>query len=83
MPPTYDRTRNPRLAPVLIRDRRFLEVVTHSDLERIALTEHDDPAAELARVGSLDGSRVVPVLRHVAGRIRTPRVANVARHLLG
>lgn len=66
-----------RLAPVLIRDRRFLEVLTHSDLERIALTEHDDPAAELARIGSLDGHRMVPVLRYVAGRMRAPRVANV------
>lgn len=65
-----------RLAPVLIRDRRFLEVVTHSDLERIALTEHDDPVAELARVGSLDGNHVVPVLRYVMSRVRAPRVAN-------
>lgn len=65
-----------RLTPVLIRDRRFLEVLTHSDLERIALTEHDDPAAELARVGALDGTRMVPLLRYVAGRVRAPRVAN-------
>ena len=68
-----------RLVPVLIRDRRFLEVVTHSDLERIALTDHDDEAAELARVGSLDGSRMVPLLRYVVGRMRAPRVANSSR----
>ena len=67
-----------RLTPVLLRDRRFLEVVTHSDLERIALTDHDDAAAELARVGSLDGNHVVPLLRYVVGRMRAPRVANAA-----
>lgn len=73
-----------RMAPVLLRDRRFLRVLTHTDLERIALTDHDDPAAELARVGSLDGSRMVPLLRYVVGRMRAPRVANAGgRRLAG
>ncbi len=65
-----------RLSPVLIRDRRFLQVLAHTDLERIALTEHDDLAAELARVASLDGSHVVPALRYVVDRMMAPRVAN-------
>ncbi len=72
-----------RLVPVQLRDRRFLEVVTHSDLERVAFTEHEDVGAELARVGSLDGSRMVPVLRHVATRLRVPRVANAGGRRVG
>ncbi|MGI3784576.1 MAG: hypothetical protein ACRYG2_27765 [Janthinobacterium lividum] len=49
-----------RLGAVLIKDRRFLRVVTHSDLERIALTEHDDAVAELARVGALTATTSSP-----------------------
>jgi len=64
------------LWPVLLRDRRFLRVVQHTDLERIQLTEFDDAAAEMARIGSLDGSTMRPILRYVANRAVAPRVAN-------
>lgn len=64
------------LRPVLIRDRRFLQVVQHSDLERIKLTEFVDATAEIAKIESLDGSNMRPVLRYVMNRAVAPRVAN-------
>lgn len=64
------------MRPVLIRDRRFLRVVQHSDLERIALTNFTDPGAELARIEALDGSNMRPILRYVVNRAVAPRIAN-------
>lgn len=67
------------LRPVFLRERRFLRVLEHSDLERIRYTEFDDAAVELARVAALDGSSVRPLLRYVADRAVAPRVANRGR----
>jgi hypothetical protein len=64
------------LRPVVLRDRQFLRVVEHTDLERIRLTDFDDAAAELAKVRSLDGSSMRPILRYVLNRAVAPRVAN-------
>ena len=65
------------LRPVFIRDRRFLQVVEHSDLDRIKLTLFSDADLELARIEAFDGSpNLRPILRYVAGRAIAPRVAN-------
>lgn len=64
---------------VLIRDRRFLRVVQHSDLERIKLTDYVDAGAELARVRSLEGYDVAPILRYITNRAVAPRIANRGR----
>jgi len=64
------------LRPVFIRDRRFLQAVQHSDLDRIKLTLFSDADLELARIEALDGSNVRPILRYVASRAVAPRVAN-------
>lgn len=61
---------------VLIRDRRFLQVVPHTDLERIQLTNFADARAEIARIESFDGYNVRPILRYVVSRAVAPRVAN-------
>ena len=64
------------LRPVFIRDRRFLQVVPHTDLERIRLTNYIDAQAELARIESFDGYNVRPILRYVVNRAVAPRIAN-------
>lgn len=64
------------LRPVLLRDRRFLQVLGHSDLERIRLTDFADAEAELAKVAALDGSNMRPILRYVMNRAVAPRIAN-------
>lgn len=64
------------IRPVLLRNRRFLQVVQHSDLERIQLTDFLDAKAELAKVRALDGSNMRPILRYVVNRAVAPRVAN-------
>lgn len=69
------------LRPVFIRDRRFLRVLQHSNEERIALTDFDDADEEMARVSSLDGSNMRPILRYVVGRAAAPRVANRGRSI--
>jgi hypothetical protein len=68
-----------RLRPVMIRNRRYLRVVSHSDLERIRNTEYTDAEAELAKISSYDGYTVRPILRYVAGRAVAPRIANRGR----
>jgi glycosyltransferase involved in cell wall biosynthesis len=68
-----------RLRLVMIRDRRFLRVVPHSDYERIRHTDFVDAAAELAKIDSFDGYSVRPILRYVAGRAVAPRIANRGR----
>jgi hypothetical protein len=64
------------IRPVLLRDPRFLQVVPHSDLERIRLTDFQDANAELAKVHSLDGSSLRPIIKYVVNRAVAPRVAN-------
>jgi hypothetical protein len=64
------------LRPVFIRDRRYLRVVQHSDMERIKLTHFSDVESEIAKVESLDGSNMRPILRYVVNRAIAPRVAN-------
>ena len=64
---------------VMIRNRRFLKVVPHSDLERIRNTDYLDAAAELAKIDSYDGYSAAPILRYVAGRAVAPRIANLGR----
>lgn len=64
------------LRPIWIRNRDFLRVELHDDLERVRNTEHDDVEAELARVAALDGSNMRPILRYVMDRAIAPRVAN-------
>jgi hypothetical protein len=64
------------LRPVFIRERRFLRVVQHTDLDRVVLTEFDDAAVEIAKIESLDGSTMRPILRYVVGRAVAPRIAN-------
>jgi hypothetical protein len=64
---------------VMIRNRRFLKVVPHSDLERIRNTDYVDAAAELAKIDSYDGYSAAPILRYVAGRAVAPRIANQGR----
>lgn len=64
------------MRPVLIRERRFLRVVQHPDLDRVALTEFDDAAAEIAKIESLDGYTMRPILKYVVGRAVAPRIAN-------
>ncbi len=68
-----------RLRLIMIRKRRFLEVVPHSDLERIRNTEYVDVEAELAKINSYDGYNMRPILRYVAGRAVAPRIANQGR----
>lgn len=67
------------LRPVLIRQRGFLRVVQHSDLERIKLTDYTDAGEELARVRSLEGYDVTPILRYIMNRAIAPRIANRGR----
>ena len=62
--------------PVILRDRRFLRVVQHSDIERIRLTDFGDAKAELAKVHSLDGSSMRPLIKYVLDRAVAPRIAN-------
>lgn len=64
------------MRPVMLRNRRYLQVILHSDVERIARTEYTDLQAELSRVRSLDGSRIGPNLKYLLGRAVAPRVAN-------
>ena len=64
---------------VMIRNRRFLKVVPHSDLERIRNTDYVDANAELAKISSYDGYSAAPILRYVAGRAVAPRIANQGR----
>ncbi len=64
------------LRPVVLRDRRFLRVVQHSDIERIRLTDFADATAELAKVHSLDGSSLRPLIGYVVNRAVAPRIAN-------
>ena len=64
------------MRPVLLRDPRFLRVIEHTDVERIVLTDFDNATAELAKIGSLDGSNMRPILRYVVNRAVAPRVAN-------
>lgn len=61
---------------VFIRERRFLRVVQHSDFDRVVLTEFDDADAEIAKIASLDGSTMRPILKYVVGRAVAPRIAN-------
>ncbi|MGJ3509940.1 glycosyltransferase family 2 protein [Enemella sp. A6] len=65
-----------RMRPVFIRNRRYLRVVLHSDLERIVHTEHTDASAELAKISALDGSHMRPILKYLLNRAVAPRVAN-------
>lgn len=65
-----------RMRPVFLRDRRFLRVVQHTDLERVERTEVVDTNAELAKIISLDGSSMRPILRYVVSRAVAPRRAN-------
>lgn len=62
--------------PTFIRERRFLRVVQHSDLDRVVLTECEDAAADIAKIESLDGTAVRPILKYVVGRAVAPRIAN-------
>jgi hypothetical protein len=64
------------LRPVFIRERRFLRVVQHTDLDRVVLTEFDDPAVEIAKIASLDGNTMRPILKYVVDRAVAPRIAN-------
>lgn len=64
------------MRPTFIRERRFLRVVQHSDLDRVLLTECDDPAANIAAIESLDGTAMRPILKYVVGRAVAPRIAN-------
>ncbi len=64
------------MRPVFIRDRRFLRVVQHTDLDRVVLTEFEDAAAEITKIASFDGTAMRPILRYVAGRAVAPRIAN-------
>jgi len=61
---------------VFIRERRFLRVVQHSDLDRVLLTECDDAAANIATIESFDGTAMRPILKYVVGRAVAPRIAN-------
>jgi hypothetical protein len=61
---------------VFIRERRFLRVVQHTDLDRVVLTECDDAATEIAKIESFDGSTMRPILKYVVGRAVAPRIAN-------
>ena len=61
---------------VFIRERRFLRVVQHSDLDRVLLTECDDAAANIAKIESFDGTAMRPILKYVVGRAVAPRIAN-------
>ena len=69
------------LWPVILRDRRFLRVVLHSDLERIMLTDYDSIDAALAQIHSLDGSNMKTVFRYIADRAVAPRVVNRGREI--
>lgn len=64
------------MRPVFIRERRFLRVVQHSDVDRVILTECDNAGAEIAKIESLDGSMMRPIVKYVAGRAVAPRIAN-------
>ena len=61
---------------VFIRERRFLRVVQHTDLDRVVLTECDDAATEIAKIESFDGSTMRPIIKYVVGRAVAPRIAN-------
>jgi hypothetical protein len=65
-----------RMRPVFIRDRRFLQVLDHTDLERIERTETADTNAALAKIVALDGSTMRPILTYVMRRAVAPRRAN-------
>lgn len=65
-----------RLRPVFIRDRRYLRVIEHTDLERLTTTRREEVDAELARIVTLDGSRARPILRYLLERAVAPTVAN-------
>lgn len=69
------------LRPVWIRNRDFLRVELHDDLERVRNTEHNDVEAELSRIAALDGSNMGPILRYVMDRAVAPRVANRGRQI--
>ncbi|MFW6600185.1 glycosyltransferase family A protein [Propionibacteriaceae bacterium Y2011] len=64
------------LRPVWIRNRDYLRVVMHDDMERVRNTDFVDADAELARIAALDGSNMRPLLRYVLNRAVAPRVAN-------
>ncbi|MDN5725603.1 MAG: glycosyltransferase family 2 protein [Propionibacteriales bacterium] len=64
------------MRPVWIRDRQYLRVVTHDDSERIRNTDFSDAEAELAKISSLDGSNMRPLVQYVLNRAVAPRVAN-------
>ncbi len=65
-----------RMRPVFLRERRFLRVVQHTDLERVQRTEVADTNAELAKIIALDGTTMRPILKYVASRAVAPRQAN-------
>ncbi len=64
------------LRPTFIRERKFLRVVQHTDLDRVSLTECEDLAADIAKIESLDGTAMRPILKYVVGRAVAPRIAN-------
>lgn len=64
------------LRPTFIRERKFLRVVQHTDLDRVSLTESEDLAADIAKIESLDGTAMRPILKYVVGRAVAPRIAN-------
>jgi hypothetical protein len=64
------------MRPTFIRERRFLRVVQHSDLDRVVLTECIDQAANIAAIEALDGTTMRPILKYVVGRAVAPRIAN-------
>lgn len=64
------------LRPTFIRERRFLRVVQHSDLDRVVLTECADQAANIAAIAAFDGTTMRPILKYVVGRAVAPRIAN-------
>jgi glycosyl transferase family 7 (putative galactosyltransferase) len=65
--------------PVHLRDPTFLQVLPHSDAERVRHTGVEDVEAELARIAALDGSALRPVLRYLSGRVLAPPRANRGR----
>ena len=64
------------MAPVMLRNPRFLQIIVHSDDERIANTDYADRDRELERVRSLDGSNLAPNLRYLYRFAKAPRIAN-------
>lgn len=65
-----------RIRPVFIRQRSYLQVIPHTDLERVTYTEHESLAEELVRIAALDGTNARPVLKYLLHRAVAPRVAN-------